>query len=194
MNKYQPRPINSTLDKQKQINTVDQNVRDVYKILNNLPQLQGASGVVKRSELLDATMMALDSSLNIASTGFLYQTGAAAFSKYPFAGSGSTFINGSNNTLDFFSPDAGASVRLRQLVGGVMIDSGWEVDVQTVTPPGGADKIVAMYIDGTLLLPVVVWDDGLGGVPTIPSSALQVRNIYVDAISIQFVIVWDDGL
>ena len=109
-------------------------------------------------------------------------------------GGGSTFINGSNNTLDFFSPDAGASVRLRQLVGGVMIDSGWEVDVQTVTPPGGADKIVAMYIDGTLLLPVVVWDDGLGGVPTIPSSALQVRNIYVDAISIQFVIVWDDGL
>lgn len=131
--------------------------------------------------------LTLDSSLSIGTVGGVKTLSAVG-------GTGSTFINGSNNTLDFFSPDAGASVRLRQLVGGVMIDSGWEVDVQTVTPPGGADKIVAMYIDGTLLLPVVVWDDGLGGVPTIPSSALQVRNIYVDAISIQFVIVWDDGL
>ena len=105
-------------------------------------------------------------------------------------GGGSTFINGSNNTLDFFSPDAGASVRLRQLVGGVMIDSGWEVDVQTVTPPVGAYKIVAMYVDHDTLMPVVVYDDGGGGVPTIPSNALQIRNIYVDASTLAFTVVY----
>ncbi len=105
-------------------------------------------------------------------------------------GGGSTFINGSNNTLDFFSPDAGASVRLRQLVGGVMIDSGWEVDVQTVTPPVGAYKIVAMYVDHDTLMPVVIYDDGGGGVPTIPSNALQIRNIYVDASTLAFTVVY----
>ena len=128
----------------------------------------------------------LDSSLSISTVGGVKTLSSTG-------GSGSTFINGSNSTLDWFSPDGGASVRLRQLVGGVMIDSGWEVDVQTVTPPGGADKIVAMYVDGTSLMPVVVYDDGLGGVPTIPSNALQIRNIYVSASTGNFEVVYDDG-
>jgi hypothetical protein len=71
-----------------------------------------------------------------------------------------------------------------------MIDSGWEVDVQTVTPPVGAYKIVAMYVDHDTLMPVVVYDDGGGGVPTIPSNALQIRNIYVDASTLAFTVVY----
>ena len=127
--------------------------------------------------------LALDSSLSISTVGGVKTLSSTG-------GSGSTFINGSNSTLDWFSPDAGASVRLRQRVGGVMIDSGWEVDVQTVTPPGGAYKIVAMYVDHDTLMPVVIYDDGGGGVPTIPSNALQIRNIYVNASTLAFTVVY----
>jgi hypothetical protein len=105
-------------------------------------------------------------------------------------GSSTGIIPGSNGNLRWYSPDGGISVRIQTLVGGVFIDTGWEADVQAVTPPTGAYKIVAMYVDGTTLLPTVIYDDGGGGTPSIPSNALQIQNIYINSTTLQFTIVY----
>ncbi len=57
---------------------------DTYRIVVNVPD--GGSGIIKSAEIHTANLSAL-SGLD-TSAGFIYQTGSAAFTKYPFAGDG----------------------------------------------------------------------------------------------------------
>ena len=129
--------------------------------------------------------LALDSSLSVSRIGgvqTLFASGGG--------GSSTGIIPGSNGNLRWYSPDGGLSVRIQTLVGGIFIDTGWEADIAAVTPPVGQYKIVAMYVDHDTLLPTIIYDDGGGGTPSIPSNALQIQNIYVDSSTLKFTIVY----